>query len=278
MRTIETVKAEKAKKQKNTYNGENPVIRKFAKVEERAGDGEVRATYKGIANKTLFFLLMTGVGFALYYYIAPMLAVGEPLPVDGYVFYLPQLFLLLGAALVTIITPFLACFINSAIPVAGTLYSLCQGIFISWLSYTFAGEYNDVIILAVLITLVLVFSMLMLYTTGTVRPNNKFTIVMTTLFLTMIISSVIIFISYFIPGLRGFVDLIIGNAFVSILISVLGVIIACLFLICDFDTIAKTVEHGLPKKYEWVASFGLAFTIIWLYLKVLDILIRIKDN
>lgn len=260
------------------YKGENPILRKFNTVEDRASEGDKKATYSGITVKTLFFLLMTGVGFAMYYLIAPMLATGEPIVAEEYTFYIPQVILMLVAAVFTIVTPFLAWIIRVTIPVTGTLYACSQGILISWISYTFAGQYNDVIILSVLITLVLVFSMLLLYTTGTVKPNKKFRTVITTLFITSIISSVLILIAYFIPGLNGFVDMIVGHPFLSIGFSIVGIIIACMFLLCDFETVQRTVEKGLPKKYEWIASFGLAFTIIWLYLKVLDILMRLKDN
>ena len=260
------------------YKGDNPILRKFNTVEDRASEGDEKTTYSGITVKTLFFLLMTGVGFATYYLIAPMLATGEPIVEEEYTIYIPQVILMLVAAVFTIVTPFLAWIIRVSIPVTGTLYAFSQGILISWISYTFAGQYNDVIILSVLITLVLVFSMLLLYTTGTVKPNKKFRTVITTLFITSIISSVLILIAYFIPGLNGFVDMIVGHPFLGIGFSIVGIIIACMFLLCDFETVQHTVEKGLPQKYEWIASFGLAFTIIWLYLKVLDILMRLKDN
>ncbi|WP_294466916.1 Bax inhibitor-1/YccA family protein [uncultured Ruminococcus sp.] len=64
----------------------------------------------------------------------------------------------------------------------------------------------------------------------------------------------------------------------SIGFSVLGIITATLFLLTDFDTIEKNVENNLPKKYEWSAAFGLAFTVIWIYLKVLDLLLTLSKN
>ncbi|MBQ6816913.1 MAG: Bax inhibitor-1/YccA family protein, partial [Bacilli bacterium] len=37
---------------------------------------------------------------------------------------------------------------------------------------------------------------------------------------------------------------------------------------------------GCPKEYEWTASFGLAFTLIWLYVEILRLIILIvgRDN
>ena len=47
-----------------------------------------------------------------------------------------------------------------------------------------------------------------------------------------------------------------------------------LFLISDFSLIQTCVEEGYPKEYEWSAAFGLVFTVIWVYLKILDLLMR----
>ena len=34
------------------------------------------------------------------------------------------------------------------------------------------------------------------------------------------------------------------------------------------------VKEGYPKEFEWAAAFGLVFTVIWIYLKILDLLMR----
>ena len=57
--------------------------------------------------------------------------------------------------------------------------------------------------------------------------------------------------------------------------SVVFVIIACLFLISDFDTVHKLVANQMPKKYEWSCAFGIAYTVLYLYLKILQLLIEI---
>jgi uncharacterized YccA/Bax inhibitor family protein len=64
------------------------------------------------------------------------------------------------------------------------------------------------------------------------------------------------------------------NAGLSIALDVIGVVIAALFLISDFSMIEDCVELGYPKEYEWSAAFGLVFTVIWVYLKILDLLMR----
>ena len=57
-------------------------------------------------------------------------------------------------------------------------------------------------------------------------------------------------------------------------LDVIGLVISSLFLISDFSLIQTCVEEGYPKEYEWSAAFGLVFTVIWVYLKILDLLMR----
>src|SRR5574344_775815 len=151
-------------KQKNKMWASNPVLRKLSGINEHVSENDC-ATYGGIMVKTIFFLLLSGVGFALYYFFAPLLATGSPIIMDEYSMYLPQGGVAGIAALVTLIVPILCWFkfIQPIIPVVGSLYCLCQGYLIGFLSYTFAGEYNDLIILTLIITIAIVIVMLTLY-------------------------------------------------------------------------------------------------------------------
>ena len=60
----------------------------------------------------------------------------------------------------------------------------------------------------------------------------------------------------------------------GIVFAFLGVALACLLVIDDFDHIVTTVNYGLSKKYEWTASYGLMISIIYLYLRVLELIFR----
>ena len=70
----------------------------------------------------------------------------------------------------------------------------------------------------------------------------------------------------------------INNGPVGILFAVIGVLIAAALLMCDFETIQMTVEQGLPAQYEWYASYGLIVGVIYLYLKILNLLAKIANN
>ena len=85
-------------------------------------------------------------------------------------------------------------------------------------------------------------------------------------------------IGFLIPFTRPIVGSVMANPAISIAFTVISVAIAALFLISDFAMIDTVVNENYPKKYEWRASFGLAFTVIWLYVKILDLIIQIFVN
>lgn len=267
---------------KNVFTA-NPVVRHLNKVKEKAKPGE-GATYAGITIKTIFFLLMTVVGVAGYYlahlYYFSTLEQLNLISEDGLVVsYTANELIFVGTALlVTLVFPFLAVFLRKTIPVTGTVYSVAQGFLLGWTIHRCLQGFELLALEALVITLIIVTVMAILYATRIVKVTGKFRVVITTLFATMILSSIIGFILYFIPATSGIITAFFGNPLFSIGFSVLGIITATLFLLTDFDTIEKTVENNLPKEYEWSASFGLAFTVIWIYLKVLDLLLTLSKN
>ena len=46
----------------------------------------------------------------------------------------------------------------------------------------------------------------------------------------------------------------------------------------DFDFIERGAQQGLDKNFEWVAAFGLLVTIVWLYLEMLRLLSKLRQQ
>jgi uncharacterized YccA/Bax inhibitor family protein len=49
-------------------------------------------------------------------------------------------------------------------------------------------------------------------------------------------------------------------------------------LILDFDFIESATHMGVPKYMEWYAGFGLMVTLIWLYLEILRLLVKLRGR
>lgn len=157
----------------STFLKSNPVLRKVTNTAERA-DSTSCATYKGILIKTLYFPATTVVGFVLFLFLSPMLAFGQHIQSGFFGFYIPQIMFVGVAAIVGLITPFIAIFASRTTPITGTLYTLSQGILIAAISVFYNGAYSGLIMWAAVITLVIVFTMLLLYTSGKIKATEKF--------------------------------------------------------------------------------------------------------
>lgn len=257
----------------------NPIMNRLTKVGEAAQSKA--AAYSGIMSKTVFFLLFTAAGMILYLYLRNTLFAGQAdvisVDFDGFIVSTSKLELIViaGVAILGIITQLISAFVPSAVPVTGSIYSVTQGFFISFMVFTVLKGYEYLGLLALVITMAIVLVMAALYTTGVIRATQKFKTVMLTLVFTMIAVSILTFIGSLIPLTRPFVTAIMGNFWVSIGLTVLSILIASLFLISDFAAIEEVVENRLPSKYEWSAAFALVFTVLWIYVKVLDLLIQI---
>ena len=268
-------------KKKSTFLNSNPVMRRLDKVNEHSSSHA--ATYGGIAAKTTFFLLFSVAGMIAQAVLKPTLSTGDLMSFEIYKFpvsmYATELWVLLGVTIAAIVFQLLAFFFRASTPITGALYCATQGYFIAFLVFTvLPAEYQYLGLLALAITLMIILVMSILYATGVIRVTKKFKMVMLTLFITVIASSLLMLVGYFIPFTRDLVTQLSNNYALSIGVGVIFILIAALFLICDFDTIDHVVKDQLPKKYEWGAAFGLAFTVLWLYLKVLDLIMKIAGN
>lgn len=256
----------------------NPMIRKISRIEEQAPDHG--ATYGGIAGKTFFFMLVTAAGVAGYFILHQMLAAAgsQQIAVEEYSFYVTELIVAGVALLMTIMAPLIALLIRPLIPIFGTIYCAGIGYTITMLADLLGAEYSELLFMALGITILLVAVMACLYASGFVKVGKKFRAIVTALFLTAVFGGVAVFALSFVPGVGQALSFLSDSPVLSIVMGVIYVVIACAFLLVDFDTIQKTVENHLPKKYEWAAAFGLAYTVIFLFLKVFDLLTELKSQ
>ena len=269
----------------------NPVIRKLEKNGEFGS--EHTATYGGIVGKTVFFLIVTVIGVLLCFILHNILTgsgAANLIHVEDTKNGIYDLTLSVGEAviagvalLVSLITPFLAWFVRPTIPVTGTLYSLAQGLLIGYITVALIPEYRFISLLAMIITIALVAVMLFIYAKKIITVTARFRGIITGIFAGIVLSGIVYFLLNLIPAVRNStlfsgINTAMQNPALSIGIGIVFVILASLFMLADFDTIQRCVENQVDKKYEWMAAWGLAYTILYIYFKILRILIMIFGN
>ena len=269
-------------KPKQTLFRSNPVLNRMNKITERSETNA--ATYAGIAMKTTYFLVVTLLGMIAQLLVKNAMA-AEPVWKSFEIYKkfvvtlsLKEVYILGGVVIGGFIFEMIGIFARKTIPVTGTLYSACQGYLISFLVFKVLVGYEYLGLEALLLTVAVVLVMSWLYTSGIIRVDKKFRTVLLALLLGSVGVGLLTFVGSLIPATRPFVQSITQNPVISIAVDVLGLVIASLFLISDFSMIQECVEQGYPKNCEWYAAFGLVFTVIWIYLKILDLLMRFAGN
>jgi uncharacterized YccA/Bax inhibitor family protein len=163
---------------------------------------------------------------------------------------------------------------NKFIVITTSLYAMCEGLVLGYIS-AIANQYvHGIASQAALGTIITLFGMFFLYKTNIVKCTDKFRMVLfnstLTIMLIYLLQLVLGFFHIQIPGLFS-------NSLVGIGFSLLVVAIASFNLIVDFDNIEKFAGRA-NKNYEWYFGFSLLVTIVWLYIEILNLLMKLQSR
>ena len=221
-------------------------------------------TANGTVLKTCFLGLLTCLTFAYTWFLL----------ISGFTdkaLMLSQFGMWGGLALV-----FVVCFApkNKFLMITTSLYALCEGLALGYISALANTYYPGVASQAALGTILALFGMLFLHRTGIVKCSDKFRmiIVNTTLVVAGIYLLQIILMLFKIQ-----IPFIFSNSLLGIGFSVFVVILATLNLVIDFDNIER-YSNRVGKHYEWYFGFSLLVTIIWMYIEILRLLMKIQSR
>ena len=160
-------------------------------------------------------------------------------------------------------------------PVTAPIYALLQGLLLGTISSLMEARFPGIAIEAVALTFGTCFGLLLAYRSGLIRVTNKVRFGITAA--TGGLASVyLLTLALRLLGMRDPFDF--GSGPVGILVCLVIVALAALNLILDFDFIERGARTGAPKYMEWYAAFGLMVTLIWLYLEVLRLLAKVRDD
>ena len=221
-------------------------------------------TVEGTINKTLilFALLLASGAFSWSLLMAGN-ALVLPLMIGG----------ALGAFIVGIVTSFRPQ--NAAI--TAPIYAVLEGLALGAISALFQSVQHGIVAQAVGLTLAVFATMLTLYRTGLIKVTEKLKmgIIAATAGLCVVYMMNWVLVMF---GVMAIHNTLWSNGPVGIGISVLIAGVAAFNLLLDFDLIDRGVARRVPKFMEWYAGYGLMVTIVWLYLELLRLLLKLRQR
>ena len=219
---------------------------------------EGRMTFDDVVTKTALTMGVLIITAALAWMFVP----------DS--LYFPAL---IGSGLIGFVVVMFVAFRRKVSPGLVLLYAAIEGVFIGMISKVFESLYDGIVVQAVIGTFAAAAVTLAAYKFFNIRVTPKFrkvVIIATIAFAVALLINFLLSLAGVNLGLRD--D---GTGSVSLLaigVSLLGVVLAVLNLVLDFDYIEKGVAMGAPAKESWRGAFGLTVTMVWLYIEILRIL------
>jgi len=252
----------------STFTSNNPVFSKetFTHFDDSfdATRGTVM-TVQGTAGKTFLLLGILSATAALAWNAT----------LSGQMQMAAVMLAAIGGMVVGLVTSFKP----TVAPWTAPVYAALEGVFLGAISCLIENKmgvkYHGVAIQAVALTGGTLFFMLFLYTTGIVKVTEK----LKTGIIAAIGAVLLVKIVFLLIGMFGG-----GNNFLwssspyGILFSLVVVGVAAFSLLLDFDFIDQGARYQAPRYMEWYGAFGLMVTLIWLYLEILRLLMKLQDR
>ncbi len=180
---------------------------------------------------------------------------------------------MIGGMIIGLISVLVASWKPTLAPVLAPVYAACQGAALGVISAMYNVQSNGIVVQAVLITFGILFTMLALFQFRIITVTDKFRSVIFActagIALLYLVSLGLSFFGINMPLLNSSGPMGIG-------ISLVIIVIAALNFLVDFDNIEKGAAANAPKYYEWLAGLGVLVTLVWLYVEVLRLLLKLN--
>ncbi|OII23749.1 Bax inhibitor-1/YccA family protein [Frigoribacterium sp. MCBA15_019] len=160
-------------------------------------------------------------------------------------------------------------------------YSAAQGLFVGGISSIFESRWDGIVTQALIGTVAVFVTTLLLFKSGKIRASAKATKVFMIAMIgygvfSLLNLGLMVFGANTNPwGLRG---MEIAGIPLGFILGILVVIMAAYSLVLDFDQVKTGVERGAPRIYAWSAAFGIVMTVIWLYVEILRMLAILRGS
>jgi uncharacterized YccA/Bax inhibitor family protein len=248
----------------------NPVLNDNTFVRHIDLTGEDRMTLIGTVHKTVFLLILLVITASFTWsMVMDVNAKGDFVAASGLFGYM------IGGAIGGLIFALITMFKPRWAPVTAPIYAALEGLFIGALSAFAESQFPGIVLQAVGLTFGTLFALLGAYRSGLIRATENFKLGVCA----ATGGIMLIYLATFFLGMFGVhIPFIHGSGLFGIGFSAFVVVIAALNLVLDFDFIEKGADHGAPKYMEWLGAFGLMVTLVWLYIEILHLLMKLRSR
>ncbi|MDJ0460407.1 Bax inhibitor-1/YccA family protein [Streptomyces sp. H27-C3] len=183
--------------------------------------------------------------------------------------------LAIGAALVAMVLGLVQAFKRKPVPALILAYAGFEGIFLGAISNFVNQWFPGAAMQAVLGTMAVFVTMLVLYKTRVIRVTQRFTRYLMIAAISFLVLTAVNLLFMVFGGGDG---LGFRSGTMGIIFGVVGVLLGAFFLALDFKQVEDGIAYGAPREESWLAAFGLTMTLAWIYLEMLRLIMIFSGN
>jgi uncharacterized YccA/Bax inhibitor family protein len=181
-----------------------------------------------------------------------------------------------GGLIGTVFFSLLTAFIHRLAPILVPLYALSLGFFLGGISIYAESKFKGMPIQAIGVTISTFFIMLFLYKSKIVKVTERFrSVLVVAIGIIMTIYAISWALLYF--NIETPFTILDNSSYLAIAFNIIASGVAAFTLLLDFDFIERKKNH-VPRYMEWVATWGLLVTLVWVYFEALRIMKKIALN
>lgn len=151
-------------------------------------------------------------------------------------------------------------------------YAALEGAALGGFSSMMERVYPGIALQAVLGTLAVATTVLVLFRLGVLRTSP----VLTKIFAVAMVAYLLFCLVN--VGLMLFTGTNLREGMLGLVIGALAVVMAAYSLVMDFEDVQRGVRAGVARNYAWRCAFGITVTLVWMYIEILRILSILRNN
>ncbi len=246
----------------------NPTLRKVARNSEQYKAINATATVGGTAWKAALMCVVVIISSIVTAYLLRDALVSGNEQV--------LMWMIIGIAVSFIpmlIISFIIMFKPKTASVLGIIYCILDGVLVGFVSGLADLYYPGVALLALLGTCVVFLVSLAVFRLLGNRVSNGFIrFVMIASISMLILFAASFLLRMIFPAIGAMYQ---SMPWLQILVSAICILWATFMLLIDLNNVYRMAESGMDKSYEWLTAFSLTTTLVWLYLEILELLLKL---
>ncbi|KAB1662349.1 Bax inhibitor-1/YccA family protein [Pseudoclavibacter chungangensis] len=164
-------------------------------------------------------------------------------------------------------------------------FAAAEGLLVGGLTSILEQLYPGIAMQAVLATLAVVATVLVLFSFGKVRTSPRMTKIVMVAMVGYLVFSLANFVGMLLtPGSEMFgwrssvVIPIFGGIPLGVILGIFAVLMGAYMLVMDFEFIQNGVRSGAPRKYGWIGAYSLVSTVVFIYVEILRLIAIFRNN